>query len=441
MGSLFSRDSIWNLKWSIWEWQVGTKISPKPTKTSKENMKRLGRLWDKVLDLDNGFVAVVEGTVNKRKHRETQRFYFSEEEAAEYPPCYHAIDPVKAKAYISEKIIPQLKNCTWKAKQPRYIRRYCINKTHTKGKWRDLYVPAFDDHIIAHMVMKVAMPAFERGMHPNCCGSVPGRGIKHIVRMVNHWMQDDRECRYFVKLDIRKFFDNIDGDKLMTILRKHIKDRYVLWVFDEIIKSAPVACPVGYYTSPFFANLYLQDMDWFIEQDLYKYRRGKRVKWVRHYLRYMDDMLLIGTSKSDLRKAVYAIQKYLIDNFSLKLKNTWEIKRIGKHEEIDGKWKLKPETYWCDIGGYKFCKDSTIMRDGIFLASKRLASKMFKEDYYTMHQCQSLVSRLGWSTHCDSQHFVDEIRQKVNLKTTRRIISDVDKSKQRRIRQTAGSIN
>ena len=437
MGTLFSRDSIWNLKWSIWEWQVGIKISPKPTKTSKENMKRLGRLWDKVLDLDNGFVAVVEGTQNKRTHRETQRFYFSIDEVAENPSCYHVIDPRRAKEYVESRLIPDLKNRTWKPKPPRYIHRWCKNKSTNGGKWRDLYVPNFDDHIIAHMAMKIAMPAFTRGMHPNCCGSVPGRGIKHIVKSVSHWMQDDRGCRYFVKLDIRHFFDNIDGDKLMGILEKHIKDKRILWVFDEIIKSAPVACPVGYYTSPFFANLYLQDLDWYIEQGLYKVRRGKRVKWVRHYLRYMDDMLLIGTSRKDLYKAVQAIEWYLMDHYQLRIKDTWEIKTIGKHEQIDGEWRLKDGTYWCDIGGYKFCKDSTIMRDGIFLASIRLARKMFKQDYYTPHQCQSLVSRMGWSSHCDSQHFNENIKRYVNLKTTRRIISDVDKSKQRRKPKTA----
>lgn len=402
-------------------------------------MKRYGHLWDKVLDLSNGFVAVVEGTQNKRKDRATKRFYFSEEDVAENPSCFHVIDPVKAKEYVS-RLIPSLKDQTWKPKEPRYIHRFCYNRTSKGGKWRDLYVPAFDDHVIAHMIMKVAMPAFTRGMHPHCCGSVPGRGIKHIVRTVSHWMQDDKECRYFVKLDIKKFFDNIKADILMEKLKGKIKDKYVLWALEQIIKSAPVACPVGYYTSPYFANLYLQSMDWFIEQDLYKERRGKRIKWVRHYLRYMDDMLLIGTSKKDLNKAIKAIQKYLWDNYELTIKPSWEIKRIGKHIKDDGEWRLKPGTDWCDIGGYKFCKDSTIMRGGIFLATSRLARKMFKADYYTPHQCQSINSRIGWSSHCDSDHFVKQIKQLINVKTTRRIISYVDKIKQQRKSKAASCI-
>lgn len=416
-------------------------ISPKRRETSKEDMKRLGHLWDEVLSLDNGFVAVAEGTVNKRNDWITKQFYFDDEIVAENPTCYHVIDPVKAKAYVS-KLIPGLRNQTWKPKPPRYIHRWCPNKTKAGGKWRDLYVPAFDDHIIAHMVMKAAMPAFTRGMHPHCCGSVPNRGIKHIVRTVSHWMQDDKECRYFVKLDIRHFFDNIQADKLMEILRKHIKDKYVLWAFEQIIRSAPVACPVGYYTSPFFANLYLQDFDWFIEKDLYKIRRGKRIKYVRHYLRYMDDMLLIGTSKSDLRKAVEAVKDYLWNNFRLSVKNSWEIKAIGKHWLCGDQWILRDKTFWCDIGGYEFCKDSTIIRDRIYLSSMRLARKMFKTEYFSIYHCCSIISRIGWASHCSNYHYLEKIKSFINLKTIRRIISygNMEKSRKRRSCETAGSL-
>ena len=217
----------------------------------------------------------------------------------------------------------------------------------------------------------------------------------------------------------------------MDKLREKIKDENVLWAFEKIIYSAPVACPVGYYTSPFFANLYLQDLDWFIEKDLYKVRRGKKIKFVRHMIRYMDDLLLVGTSKLDLKKAVYAIIDHL-DKYDLKVKPTWEIKVIGKHELIDGEWKLKPNTFWCDMGGYKFCKDATILRSGIFLASMRLARKMFREDYHTIHQCKSIVSRVGWSCHCNNDNYVSKIKNYVDLKTTRRIISDVEKGIKRR---------
>ena len=178
----------------------------------------------------------------------------------------------------------------------------------------------------------------------------------------------------------KQYFDNINGEILKQKLRRKIKDKDVLQVHDQIIDSTKllegkiedlhpgakppeeIACPVGYYTSPWYANLYLEELDWFVEQQLYKERRGKRIKYVRHYLRYVDDMLLIGTSKTDLEKAVREIKKRLRQTLGLEIKDCWEIKAIGKHIEIDGKRQMKPGTYWCDIGGYKFCKDGTILR-------------------------------------------------------------------------------
>lgn len=383
-------------------------------------MKRLGNIWPDVVSVKNGITAVVDGTRYKRNQHQVQKLLNDD----------HTINIGAAEKYVVP-IIKQLETGTWKHGTPKYKRQFCRNKSNG-GKWRDLYIPSLEDHIVAHMLMQASMKAFTKGMYPHCCGSVPGRGINHILWCVKRWMKNDKECRYFVKLDIRRFFDNIDRDVLKRKISEKIKDQGVLWAFYQIIDSAPLPCPVGYYTSPWFANLYLEKFDWFVNQQLYKERRGKRINYVRHYLRYMDDMLLIGTSKSDLYKAIKAIQKYLHDELGLEIKPEWEIKKIGKHELVNGKWRLKDDTYWCDIGGYKFCKDTTILRDGIFLSTRRLAGKQ----KYTVHWCRSINSRIGWAKHCNSRHFIEnDIKPYVNIKESRRIIADVDKKRKRRSNQ------
>ena len=390
-------------------------------------MKRIGNIWEDVVNVQNGISAIIDGTRFKRNQREVQTLFYPAEEVAKDKTLWHRIDLRKARTY-SERLCRELTEKTWRHSPPRHRKQFCANRASNGGKWRDLYIPSLDDHIVAHMVMSASMRAFTRGMHPHCCGSVPGRGIKHVNTYVEKWMKNDKACRYFVKLDIRHFFDEINGDLLMQILAGKIKDKDVLWAFEQIINSAPIPCPVGYYTSPWFANLYLEKLDWFVEQGLYKERRGKRVKYVRHYLRYVDDILLIGTSKTDLRKAVHGIERFLRDERGLEIKPTWEIKPIGKHETESGKWQMKAGTYWCDIGGYKFCKDATVMRDGIYLATRRLAKRMSKRKTYTPFQSASINSRLGWASHCDSNNFVrTNIKPYVNIPQTRRIISDVGK--------------
>ena len=400
-------------------------------------MKRAGKLWNKMLEPTNVQIAIMEGTQKKRGDRAVQKFLYSPDRVAENSSFYHQIDPKRTEEYI-QKLITELREGKWHHIKPCRNEIFSKNNTKAKGKNRTVYIPSLRDHIVHHMVMNVCREAFTKGMHPHCCGSVIGRGPRHVVRTASRWFKNDKECRYFVKLDIRKFFESIQPDMLMTVIKRKVKDVYVLNVIDQIIHAAPFACPVGFYVSPIFANLFLQDFDWFIEQQLYKERRGKRIKYVKHYMRYMDDMLLMGTSKSDLYKAVRRIKEYL-SGLGLEIKPTWEIKRIGIHEEVNGKWKLKKGTYWCDFIGYKFCRDATILRNGTFIAAQRLARKMFKADYYKIHQCQSINARVGWAKHCDTFHFLERyIRPYVNIKATRRIISYVDKIRKQRICQAFG---
>lgn len=380
-------------------------------------MKRLGNVWSDFIDVENAKLAIREGTRFKRKQKAVAFLLNSD------PQKNGQLDALKVQKF-AEDIVEKIKSGEWQHKKPRHRTQFCKSRTKAGGKWRELYIPQLEDHIVGHMAIQTAIPAFMRGMHPHSCGSVPGRGIKHLVESVEGWMKHDLKCRYFVKLDIRHFFDNINAEKLKQALRKKIKDEKLLDVFSQIIDSAPVACPVGYYTSPWLANLYLEPLDWYIEQQLYKERRGQRIKYARHYLRYVDDMLIIGTSKTDLEKSVKAIKEYLAINYDLQIKDDWEIKKIGKHEIVDGKWKLKAGTYLCDIGGYKFSKDSTTLRDNIFLETARLARKMNKQGYYTLHQCESINARIGWASHTDNIHFLKKyITSQIDIKKTRRMIS------------------
>ena len=397
-------------------------------------MKRIGNIWKNVLTPENSIFSIKEGTKHKRNQKKVQSLLYTGDDKSRF----RTIDEEKASAY-SSALIEKLRNKTWAHRKPIYKRQFCRSHAVKGGKWRDIYIPSLDDHIIAHMVMNASKEVFTRGMHPHCCGSVPGRGIKHIYTYVSKWMKNDRQCRYFVKLDIRHFYDTIDKDILIQKLKRKIKDKDILWAFEQIINSAPVACPVGYYTSPWLSNLYLEEFDWFVEQQLYKERRGKRIKYVRHYLRYSDDILLIGTSKADLEKAVREIERYLSEKLKLQIKPTWEIKKIGKHETVNGKRRLVKNTYWCDIGGYKFCKDATAVRAGIFLKARRMARKILLKGYGTEKELRYINSIVGWARHADARRFIfDDIMPYVSIKRLRKEISYVDKKRKQQFRTAAG---
>lgn len=165
-------------------------------------MHRIKNVRENIISINNGIRAVIEGTKNKRGKREVQILLYNDTEVKGHPELWHTVDPDKAKDYITP-ICEELATGRYQHGKPKHRLQFC--QTSKGGKWRDLYIPKLKDHIVHHMLMQGCMKAFTRGMHPHCCGSVPERGIKHIAHWVDHWMKNDKECRYFVKLDICKF--------------------------------------------------------------------------------------------------------------------------------------------------------------------------------------------------------------------------------------------
>ena len=109
------------------------------------------------------------------------------------------------------------------------------------------------------------------------------------------------KTNYALKCDISKYFAHIDHDILFDLLKKKISDPPTLELLKKIIDSYPEGIPIGNLTSQLFANIYLDPLDRYIKQSL---RR-------RYYLRYVDDFLILGDSKEDLKEVLVYITIFL----------------------------------------------------------------------------------------------------------------------------------
>lgn len=372
-------------------------------------MKRVGNLWETLTSTNTAYRAITLGTENKRCSYEVRR-RFGYRDAD--PLHIGVLNPDKCKKE-AEKYSSILRN-GWK---PAPLTKKHISPPGQKP--RDLGIPTINDHIIGWMIIETIRPVILRGMYEHSYGSIPGRGIDAARRTAERWVQHDKKSKYFVKLDIHHFYASIDHDIIMERFRRVIKDEAVLEVIAKSVSMCPKGVPIGAYPSQWYGNFYLTGLDHHITQQLYKTRRGKRTNYVRHYLRYMDDMLLMGSSKSDLEKAVRAIIKYCRDNLKLEIKSCWEIKRLDE--------------YPVDIVGYRFYRDHTEMRGNIFLHTARLARKIHKNlekrNKVLVLDAQSMISLYSWCEKSDCKYFIEKyITGIVNIKFMMEVISYADKN-------------
>lgn len=122
---------------------------------------------------------------------------------------------------------------------------------------------------------------------------------------------------YILKMDIKKYFENINKNIVYEILQRKIKDKKVLWLTKEILYSnnGENNLPIGNYTSQMFANIYLNELDQYVKHKL----KGK------YYFRYMDDAVLMRKTKEETRQDLEKIKKFLKEKLELELNQKTQI--------------------------------------------------------------------------------------------------------------------
>lgn len=207
-------------------------------------MNRIGYIWDSFCTVENAKLAIELGTQHKREARAVKRLLgYSKEELKERPELRGKLDPVKVNK-IAEEVFETLSKGMWQPHPYRHIRR----RSPSTGKIREIDCPTLRDHIVHWMIILSTKEAITRGMYKFSCGSIPGRGIEYARKTVEKWVRD-KNSKYFVKLDIRKFYQSIDHDKLKAAFRKIIKDAKMLSVIDAVIDSLQTGLAIGNYTS------------------------------------------------------------------------------------------------------------------------------------------------------------------------------------------------
>lgn len=244
-------------------------------------------------------------------------------------------------------------------------------------KERQVYrLPYFPDRITHHAIMNVLEPIFLKVFTADTYSCIKGRGIHGAANNLKKALQDQENTQYCLKMDIVKFYPNVDHNLLKKLLARKFKDQELLWLLHEIIDSAD-GLPIGNYLSQYLANFYLSYFDHWI----------KEKKGVKYYFRYADDLVILSENKAELHQLLNDIKTYLNINLKLQVKGNYQIFPVAARG--------------IDFVGYRFYHTHTLLRKSI---KKRFALVVSKKSNKA-----TIAAYYGWAKHADTKNLLKKL--------------------------------
>lgn len=247
--------------------------------------------------------------------------------------------------------------------------KYRIEEKEEGGKTRIIHkLPYYPDRIVQHAIVNICGDFWVSTMIKDTYQSIRGRGTHKAAKKIIKSIRLPENTHY-IQLDITKFYPSIQNKYLLDDRVLRIKCKKTKALLKDIITSLP-ELPLGNHTSQYLGNLVLNDLDWYVKNEL-------RVK---HYFRYCDDILILGSDVTELQAITDKINTRL-GLIELQLKEGYKAKKI---EDIP-----------VDILGYVIRKDKIRLR-------KRIADNF--KNKIRMNLLESAISYYGWAVHTRSQN-------------------------------------
>lgn len=198
-----------------------------------------------------------------------------------------------------------------------------------KGGYRQLGIPTVKDRMVQQAISQVLSRHYDKSFSKHSHGFRPGRGTHSCLKMASGFVSEGYS--YIVDIDLAKFFDTVNHDRLMTRLHQRIGDKNLLRLIGRFLRSGLMegglveqrlqGTPQGSPLSPLLSNIILDELDKELE------RRGQR------FVRYADDMIIFVKSQKAAERVMETVTRFIEE--VLKLRVNKDKSGIRRPEELN----------------------------------------------------------------------------------------------------------
>lgn len=197
------------------------------------------------------------------------------------------------------------------------------------NKKRDIYKAEVKDRIMHQIIYDYLLLIFEQSFISDSYASRKNKGQYKAVDTFRYFIQlvsCEHKESYILKCDVRKYFDNIDHGILLSLIKEKVKCEKVLKIIQEMLSSyhSPAGfqkgIPLGNITSQIFANIYLNELDHYVKENLRQ----------RFYVRYNDDFVIVFENNKNIVEVRDTIISFVKEKLFLEIpKEKTSIRKIS----------------------------------------------------------------------------------------------------------------
>lgn len=318
----------------------------------------------------------------------------------------------------------------------------CENNQHqiidgANHKQREIEKPRFcPEQVLHHMLIHAFRPVLLNGLYEQvygCLPAIPYLGLMNgkekvlfkkfgphaAIKRLTKWVRKNPKS-YVAETDVHHAYGSVHISTLVKMMQEVIKDDKwlkltykFLHYIDESTSSDVYGLILGHYTSPWFFNFYLKKFDHFMAS-----QPGIQ------YLRFADNMFIIGTNKRKVHQAVNKMKKYLLENLRLELNSSTQVYRF---EYVDENGKIHGRAI--NALGAVIHYNRVTLRKSILQRMRGKSNKIHNKGLnVTWHDGASMFSRMAWVRHTDIYtYYENNIKSKINTKRLKRKVSNHSK--------------